>query len=350
MFVAPAAPPLSALPIADEPPATPDPFAPYAIALLGHGDPGHDGGLLTDSIMIVLVQPRAQRIHLVSLPRDIWVELPLIETEQGTQTKGYKINAAYAIGKDLRQYPQRPEAFSGDGGGGALAQYAIEQVTGISVKYFLAVNFSAFEQTVDQLGGLSVRVPRGFIDEFYPISEEIENDCGLSEEDIAAITATTSGEQLMQAFPCRYERLVFDAGTQLLDGATALKYVRSRHSPQSGGDFNRAARQQAVVEALKERVLSLGFVPKIPGLLLTLSRNIETNIPPQQIDEWASMADELAAYPIDRTVLSTENVLKHGRSSDRQFILVPQDASNEEFPWLGVHEWLQAEIESQIES
>ena len=60
------------------PPPTPDPLAPYSILLLGHGDPQHAGGSLTDSMILAYIQPRKQSIHLISLTRDIWVELPLL--------------------------------------------------------------------------------------------------------------------------------------------------------------------------------------------------------------------------------------------------------------------------------
>ncbi|MEX0895535.1 MAG: LCP family protein [Patescibacteria group bacterium] len=337
----------SALPQSAEPTPepTPDPLAAYGIALLGHGDPGHDGGLLTDSIMVAYVQPREERVTLISLPRDIWVELPLLETDEGLEYKGYKINAAYAIGTDQRQYPNRPKAFTGEAGGGTLAKYAIEQVTGLHIPYFLAVNFSAFETAIDQLGGITVTVPRGFVDDYYPIPGEEENTCDFSEEDIEAITATVSGEQLERAFPCRYERLVFEAGTHTLDGETALKFARSRHSEQSGGDFARAARQQAVVQGIKQQVINLNFIPKIPGLLQTLSWNVTTDIQPSQLEEWIDQSDELQTYPFSQIVLSTQNVLKDGRSGG-QYVLLPAEPAAGEYPWLEVHQWIQTEIDS----
>lgn len=344
MFVKPVPPSNPEIPELSTTP-TPDPLAAYTIALLGHGSPGHQGGLLTDSIMLVHIAPRAERVTLLSVPRDIWVELPLIQTAEGTETRGYKINASYAIGKDLRQYPDRPEQFGGKAGGGMLASYALERVTGLPIKYFVAVNFDAFKQAIDQLGGIDVRVPRGFVDPYYPLAGKEANTCGFSEETIAALTATLSGELLDQAFTCRFERLMFDAGKQTMDGETALKYVRSRHAPESGGDFNRALRQQSVVEALKDKIISLQFIPKIPQLLTTLSRNIETSIPPDQIHVWINSADTLQTYEISHIVLTSETVLTHGRSSDGQYILQPADPSEGENPWLNVHGWIDEQLQ-----
>ncbi|MDQ5951128.1 MAG: polyisoprenyl-teichoic acid--peptidoglycan teichoic acid transferase [Patescibacteria group bacterium] len=156
------------------PTPTPDPLGPYSILLLGHGGPGHDGGSLTDTIILAYIQPRKETIHLISIPRDLWVELPLLPNNQ---TKGYKVNAAYAVGKDTSQYLDRPEAFAGDGGGGSLAKYAVSQITGIEPTYFMAVNFYAFEEAIDALGGISVRVPQGFDDPDYPIAGEENNTC-----------------------------------------------------------------------------------------------------------------------------------------------------------------------------
>lgn len=324
------------------PTPTPDPLGPYSILLLGYGGPGHDGGSLTDTIILAYIQPRKETVHLISIPRDLWVQLPLLENRE---TKGYKINAAYAIGKDLRQYPKRPEEFSGAGGGGSLAKHALLQVTGVEPNYFLAVNFYAFEQAIDTLGGISVRVPFGFDDPYYPIAGEEDNTCEKSEEEITALTATLSGDLLNQQFECRYEHLYFDAGTQEMDGETALKYVRSRHSSQAGNDFSRAERQQAVIEAVEKKVIAVNFFPKIVTLLQSLSRNLETDIDSATLSEFILKAPELQNYSIERVVLSEENVLQSSRSSDRQYVLVPKGSSPENPDWEIIRQYIQEQVE-----
>ena len=77
---------------------------------------------------------------------------------------------------------------------------------------------------------------------------------GKTDEEIKAIEATMSGDKLDQQFNCRYENLHFDKGIQHMDGTTALKYARSRHSNMDGGDFNRAERQKLVVTAIRDKI------------------------------------------------------------------------------------------------
>lgn len=325
--------------ISPTPTPTPDPLGPYSILLLGHGDPGHDGGSLTDSMILAYIQPRKKSIHLISIPRDIWVELPLLEDGK----KGYKINAAYAIGKDPEQFPNRAEAFKGEGGGGSLAKYAIATVTGIQPDYFLAVNFYAFSAGIDALGGVKVNVPQGFDDPFYPIEEEKNNSCGLADEDIAALTATLSGDLLIEHFGCRYEHLYFEAGPQDMDGETALKFVRSRHSTQSGNDFARAERQQLLIEAVKKKIFTINFLPRIIPLIQSLSQNIKTDINSAKLAELIAEAEELQTYSITRVVLSEKNILKAGRSDDRQFILQPKNGGMTD--WSETHTFIKHELE-----
>ncbi|PIY78915.1 MAG: hypothetical protein COY81_05410 [Candidatus Pacebacteria bacterium CG_4_10_14_0_8_um_filter_43_12] len=324
------------------PTPTPDPLDPYSIALLGYGGPGHDGGALTDTIILAYIQPRKKSIHLITIPRDIWVELPLLPDGQ---TKGYKLNAAYAVGTDETQFKDRPVEFTGKGGGGSLAKYALAQVTGINPTYFFALNFYAFEHALDQLGGIEVRVPQGFDDPFYPIETEKNNTCTKSEEEIAALSATLSGDLLAEQFLCRYEHLYFEAGFQLMDGATALKYVRSRHSSQSGNDFSRSQRQLAVIEAVKKRVLNLNFVPKILPLIQSLSANIQTDIDATNLTELIAASKELEDYSIDRVILSEKNVLQSSRSADRQYILTAQPSAQSAQPWSSVHQYVLDQVD-----
>lgn len=328
--------------VSPTPSPTPDPLAPYSILLLGHGDPGHDGGSLTDSMILAYIQPRKESIHLISIPRDIWVELPLLKEEK----KGYKINAAYAIGKDQKQYPDRAEAFKGEGGGGSLAKYAIDTVTGIQPTYFVAINFYAFAASIEALGGVEINVKQGFDDPFYPLEEEKNNDCSHSEEEIAALTATLSGDLLIAEFPCRYEHLYFEAGPQMMDGKTALKFVRSRHSTQAGSDFSRAERQQSLIEAVKKKIFSINFIPKIIPLIQSLSQNIRTDIDISTLKKLISDAETLKDYSIERVVLSESNVLESARSSDRQYILLPKKR-NDETDWQSIHKYINDQVNTE---
>lgn len=321
------------------PTPTPDPMGPFTVLLLGYGGGTHEGGKITDTMILAHVVPRAKKVDLISLPRDIWVQLPL----KGEETVGFKINAAYPIGLDDRDYPDKPEEFTGEGGGGSLAKYAVSQVSGLRVDYFVALSFNGFVRAIDTLGGVEVDVPHMFDDAFYPIEGKEEESCGLTEEDIAAVTATMSGLLLDEKFSCRFEHLHFDAGEQVMDGATALKFVRSRKSPQSGGDFNRALRQQALLLGVREKVLSLNFIPKAWPVVNELGRDVQTDIGPGVASEKLQIVGDLREYEINQVVLTTDNVLIEGRSADRQFILLPKAGEGN---WEEVHGFVREKINS----
>lgn len=300
------------------PTPTPDPMAPYNVLLLGHGDPDHDGGNLTDTIMVAHIKPREETVDLISLPRDTWVKLPIKEDEE----KSFKINHAYAIGLDDRRYPDKEIQYTGPAGGGEMAKYAVEKVTGLPIRYFVAVNFSGFKKAVDILGGIDVVVPATFDDDFYPVKGKEDDSCGKSEEDIANLTATMSGFLLEQQFECRYEQLHFDAGVMHMDSETALKFVRSRHSTTQGGDFARAGRQRAVINAVRDKVLSLGLVTKAVPLLKQFGGSLRTDITVSDINSARKTHGDPGDYEIKSHAITDENVLKDGISADGQYILI----------------------------
>jgi polyisoprenyl-teichoic acid--peptidoglycan teichoic acid transferase len=340
----------SATPVASLPPAV-DPEdlkhfhqnQPYALALLGYGGGGHQGGRLTDSIMVIYVQPKQQLITLISLPRDIWVPL---ETKEGSKNF-YKINAAYAIGSDDRSYAQKPEKFKGEAGGGEMAKDAIKTVTGIPIQNFVALDFSGFIKSIDVLGGVDVKVEKTFDDNQYPIEGKEDDPCGKSPEELQVAIATMSAGQVeknaVQIFPCRYEQLHFDKGITHMNGETALKYVRSRHSLQDGNDFGRAARQRNLLIAVKNRVLSLDFFPKIIPFISSLSYNLQTDLTLEDLQTFLRFKDELSGYKITNLALTTQNILLETRSADRQDVLMPRGGQED---WQSIHTWIQENIAS----
>ncbi len=284
---------------------TPDPLASYSILLLGYGGGTHDGGLLTDSIVLTKINPREEKVSLISIPRDLWVPMQI----NGDEFVFKKINEAYAIGSDDNKYVNKKVEFTGEAGGGEMAKRVVENVTGIKVDYFASIDFDGFIKIVNILGGIDVKVLSNFDDPYYPI-EELKNDtCGKSEEEMKSLEATMSGEKLEQQYLCRFENLHFEKGTQHLDGITALKFARSRHSVNEGGDFNRSNRQKLVISAVKDKIMSIGFTPKIVPTLQTLSRHI-------------------ADYKIISINLTDKNVLKNSVASTKQFILTPRLGEN----------------------
>lgn len=320
------------------PSPTPDPLAPFGVLVMGFGGGTHDGGYLTDTIILALVEQKKERVTLISLPRDLWINLPVTESE----TKGFKINAAYAIGRDDRRYPNKPEQYTGEGGGGTLAKYAISEITGLPVKHFVALSFDGFKKSIDVLGGVPVNVPVTFDDPLYPIEEKKNDTCGLTEEEFAERTATMSGAKLEESFACRYELLHFDRGIQTMDGETALKYVRSRHSPQHGGDYARSQRQKTLIAGVKEKVFTVGFLPKLIPFMNTLTYDMQMDIDPQTLQQWIAKADEFKGYEIRSIEVTEKTVLQQSTSADRQFILIPKTGDGD---WQSVKDYIQSELE-----
>lgn len=317
---------------------TPDPLAAYSILLLGYGGANHEGGWLTDSIMVTRIDPRKEEVSLISIPRDLWVEIPIEEDK----FENRKINEAYAIGISDKQYPNKKVLFTGQAGGGEMAKAVVEKVVGFKIDYFATIDFDGFVKVIDILGGINIRVERAFDDPKYPIEENIDDNCEKSDEEIATLTATMSGEKLEEQFSCRYEELHFDRGVQIMDGTTALKFSRSRHSPTNGGDFNRAARQRLVLTAIRDRIINIGFISKIIPTVKTLTRNIRTDIGFGQMGELLSETSKIAEYELIPIALTDKNVLIDAKSSIGQFIFIPKAGENN---WKEVQDYIESKGE-----
>lgn len=110
-----------------------------------------------------------------------------------------------------------------------------------------------------------------------------------------------------------------------MDGITALKFARSRHSPDDGGDFNRALRQQQVIEGIKNKIISLGFIPKIIPLMDEFKKDVKTDIGLDIIKKFIGQADNIREYKITTFVFTDQNVFKNAISDDKQYILIPRE-------------------------
>ena len=299
---------------------TPDPNHPISLLLLGYGGAGHDGPYLTDSIMLVRINPKLEKVDLISIPRDLWVSIP-ISTESSLSAK---INLAYTIGINDKKYPNKSAEYTGLAGGGEMSKYVAFQVTGIKPDYFFALDFSGFKTIIDKIGGIDINVPRSFIDPLYPLDVDSSETCGKSEEEVKALTATMSGEKLEEQFPCRYETLTFNKGLNHFDGSTALKYARSRHSPTEGNDFSRSERQKQVIEAVKNKVLSLNFFNKIIPVSEALSYHLKTDMDLSTMEKLLIRAPDFSKYKINSIAITDKNYLLQSVSADRQSILIPK--------------------------
>ena len=260
------------------------------ILLLGYGGPGHDGPYLTDSIMVLSIRPGTREAMMISLPRDLWVKIPALP-RNGFMVG--KLNSAYAIGTDHKNYPNVRSQWKTDTGGGDLASATVSQVTGQPVDYWIGVDFKAFREVVDALGGVRVDVPMALDDPYFPAGES----SGMT-------------------------HIHVNAGWQQFDGERALQYARSR---ETTSDFDRSRRQQLVMLAVRQRVFSLNAIPRMLSLLSALQDNVRTNLRPGDMQQLAGVAGQLKDTDIRRVAIDTSNLLRSGTSSNGQYILQPLD-------------------------
>lgn len=291
------------------------------ILLLGYGGAGHSGGTLADSIIVLSINTKTKKASIISIPRDIWINLP---TDWENLRPG-KINEAYAIGLDDTKYPNKKPEFKGPLGGGNMVKYAVSQVTGMPIDYFVSVSFDQYVQLINSLGGIEVNVSNSFTDEFYPI-KGMENDlCGKNEDEVNTLKAQYSDFALEKNFTCRYEVLTFEKGPTKMDGETALKYVRSRHSAQDGGDFARSQRQISVLIAIKDRLLSLEAIGNIDKIYPPLSKLVTSDLNLATIKTLIDFFGDPKSYSVDEINLSTKNdMLSESKSPGGAYILLPK--------------------------
>lgn len=235
------------------------------LALYGYGGDGHSGAYLSDSIMVVSIQPRGEgqrpQIAEISIPRDWWVPIDL-----GNGRNAFaRVNEAYESGQIGA--PFKSSVYNGDHGGGAMADATLERMLGIHIDHFIGMDFTAFKSAVDAVGGVDIDVARTFTDTMYPRGE-----CGGDHPD------------------CAYTTIHFDAGMQHMDGASALIFARSRESsdPQEGSNFARNKRQQLVLTAVKQKVLSVGGLRNLPDLLNALGDHVIMDL---KLDDALSLYD-----------------------------------------------------------
>lgn len=330
-------------PITPTPTPTPDPLRPKNVLIMGYGGGNHDGGSLTDTIIAAHIRPRDQKVFLISIPRDLWISLPVNKEA----TESHKINAAYAIGLDHRKYPNKREDFMGKDGGRLLASYAVKQVTGLTIDHAVSISFSGFLKAITLLEPLVVEVPQSFIDPYYPIEGKENDSCDKTEEDIKNITATMSGFLLEKEFTCRYETISYTKGNQTMTAQEALKFVRSRHSGIDGGDFNRSRRQAALLNAIKKKLSSPSIIPKLIPLATTVLSSIDTDISISALPELIQLYSNFQSFEISTINLTTENVFIERIGPQNQYILTPIDGNSNYTP---VHQFIESEILTRIAS
>jgi LCP family protein required for cell wall assembly len=206
-------------------------------------------------MMLLSVNKQQQTISLLSIPRDLYVQIP-----------GYgrdRINTAFVHGAE------------GDNAaaGAAAVMQTVEQALGVPVDHYVLVNFRAVEKTIDALGGIDLYIPYTIDDPTY-----IDRTTGVA--------------------------LYIPEGLNHLDGATALRYVRTRHQDN---DFFRAQRQQQLLLALREHVLSLGLadlISRAPILYQQIKSGVFTDLSLEDMVYLAQTGSDIPSENIKTAVLN----------------------------------------------
>lgn len=267
--------------------------------ILGINGLGANDSNLTDTIIFLSMKTSGEGAILLSIPRDVWIE----------EIKA-KINTAYHYG------------------GIEMAEKTTGEMLSQSVNYYLIINFNSFEKIIDFLGGINIWVDQSFDDYKYPVAGKEKDLC--------------EGDRELK---CRYEHLHFDAGYQVMDGKTALKYVRSRNAiGEEGTDFARSVRQQKVINAIKEKIISekLYMHPKKASKFLKLLQSeIITNIDPQQYGNLVAIGYRFWQTGANFTQISIEDLLINPQYHySKQWVLLPKMGN-----WGEIREYIKDKID-----
>lgn len=211
------------------------------VLLMGRGGGNHDGPDLTDTMMLASIDPVNHTSTLISIPRDLWVDIP----NQGAM----KINAAFESGefKYLGKIAPGSTNHNAIQAGFDEADQTVESILGVTIHYNVLLSFQAFQQAVDTVSGVTVNVPSDLVDP-------------------------------TMAWENGHNPIIAKAGTDAFNGKQALNYVRSR---ETTSDFSRAERQRAVLMALKGKVTTLGTVSnpvKLSKLMSAFGSNVQTDL------------------------------------------------------------------------
>jgi len=228
----------------------------------------------SDTMILLTLDPQAKTAGMLSIPRDLWVAIPGF--------KHGKINTAYYLG-DAAKLP---------GGGPALAVKTVESLLGVPINYYAQIDFVAFVRFVDEIGGVKINVP----------------------QEITVDLLGTGSKTKKKLKP----------GIQVLPGEWALAYARNRYT--EGGDFDRAARQQQVIFAIRDKILSLDILPtlisKAPTLYKELASGVRTNLTLDELIKLALLAQSIPEENIQKGIINKDNVF-FGDSPDGLSILIP---------------------------
>jgi LCP family protein required for cell wall assembly len=257
-------------------------------------DAGHDGGKLTDSIMLISIDTKNNKAFMLSIPRDLWVNVP----GEGHQ----KINSAYVYGEE-NDFSANGYA---DGGMGQLEQ-VVSRNFGIPIHYYALVNYTALKQSVDAVGGIDITVnskdPRGLYD--------------------PNIDWTTRGPLVK-----------LSNGQHHLNGQQALNLARARGDAYNsygfmGSDFDRTENQRKMLVALKQKAVSAGVITnpaKVSSLFDAIGNNVHTDLKLPEVRRLNDLTKNIGGSNLQSLSLNNDkgkNLLMSYTSPNGQSALIP---------------------------
>ncbi len=232
--------------------------------------PDGAGAELTDTLILVVLDERSRHLGLVSIPRDLYVQIP--------DQPADRINTVYALARRTKQAPLK------------LLERVVADTFRLPIEHTLVIDLGLFERAVDAVSGVTVDVPCPIRDRF--LDPRVEG-----------------GRRWLDV----------DAGSVRMDGVTAAMYVRSRHGRS---DFSRARRQQAVLLGLRRELASAGGALSIPGLYAEVEKAIETDFSRAELFGLARRALALDPAHLHGLVLAPPQT-RGSMTSDGRAVLLP---------------------------
>lgn len=215
---------------------------------------------LSQSMIVVTVDPVHDKVTLLSIPRDYWVPIT---------GHGYaKIDLAFKYGGQK----------TGLDGGVTLARLTVEKLFHIPIHYYAWVGLSGFKKVVDTFGGVDLNITHPILDDFYP-------------------------DDLRPGDPYAFTRIFIPPGWRHVSGRQALEYVRSRHGDLIG-DFGRSQRQQQVLLALRGKIDVQTLLTSLPALVSDLQGYVRTDLNLEQLYQVADLSRHINLAAVQKVVLS----------------------------------------------
>lgn len=275
------------------------------VLLLGRGGGTHNAPDLTDTIMVASIDPVNKSASLLSVPRDLWVNVPnagVMKLNAAWQSGVYKY-----LGKQVNG-TNDPKAIQA---GYDSIDATLKEVLGIEIDYNMIINFQAFKQAIDTVGGVTINVPADLVD--------------------PTMAWENAGNPVLAP-----------AGMQTFDGTRALMYSRSR---ETSSDFARGERQRAVLVALKSKVVTLGTLSnpvKISKLLNAFGDNVHTDLSLKNAQRLYSIVKGINDSKVTSLSLAdAQNAYVTTGNMNGQSIVLPKAGL---FKYDDIHEYLRVQL------